>query len=62
MVTDHMIMLTMRMTISFNSLKKAHITLAFSPIAPIIMPNVMQKTMTPSNRDDRKSKCSCENS
>ena len=45
--TDHMTMLTMRITTSFSSEKNSHMIRERSPIVPIMIPNAMQKISTP---------------
>lgn len=45
--TDHMIMETIVMIISFKMLKKSHMILPRSPILPMQMPKVMKKPIKP---------------
>jgi len=48
--TDHMIIETIVMMISFRTLKKSHMTFPRSPILPMQIPKVMKKPIKPSQR------------
>jgi len=45
--TNHMIMMTIFITISVRILKNSSISLAFSPILPMQMPNAIKKPIRP---------------
>lgn len=45
--TDHMIMMTSFITISLRMLKNSIMSLAFSPIFPMQMPNAIKKPIRP---------------
>lgn len=45
--TDHMIMMTSFITISLRMLKNSIMSLAFSPILPMQMPNAIKKPIRP---------------